>query len=336
MKSSPLVFAPKGDTDLILRKQTFRNHQESLPQAANAAAEEKDVDAEQDEQTELQQPVVNEFKDVTYFIESFGDLKNLKPFNDDGQDVELCYRVSSAHLMLVSPVFKAMLDGPFRESSRNKDGRFEVKKSECSASALLILLDIIHGHHRDVPKTMKLGLLTEMAILVDYYECHEIVEMFAENWIASVIQLNRSTQTGSHAKFLDNLYALLESFWSQDGGCHTEFTAMMLGMLIRQMLSFGLEIPRATERPAVEKSFSQLRDFSRNLKSPLWIGRDDDDDHECTFGDITGPWLSEIDKVDVCCGVKFETFRRRMEDPKLEGRATKKEKKRRKVDRHVS
>lgn len=27
-----------------------------------------------------------------------------------------------------------------------------------------------------------------MAILVDYYMCHEIVEMFAENWIASVIQ----------------------------------------------------------------------------------------------------------------------------------------------------
>lgn len=28
----------------------------------------------------------------------------------------------------------------------------------------------------------------EMAILVNYYECHEIVEMFAENWIASVVQ----------------------------------------------------------------------------------------------------------------------------------------------------
>ncbi|EXA34950.1 hypothetical protein FOVG_13735 [Fusarium oxysporum f. sp. pisi HDV247] len=90
--------------------------------------------------------------------------------------------------MLASPVFKAMLDGPFKESCRNQDGRFEAKAFEYSAEALLILLDIMHGHHRRVPKTMELSLLTEMAILVDYYMCHEIVEMFAENWIASVIQ----------------------------------------------------------------------------------------------------------------------------------------------------
>ncbi|KAI1055500.1 hypothetical protein LB506_011362 [Fusarium annulatum] len=216
MKSSILVFAPKGDTDLILRKPNFRSHHESLPQAANAAAEENDVDAEQDEQTELRQPVANEFKDVTYSIESLSDLKNLKPYNDDGQDVELCYRVSSAHLMLVSPVFKAMLDGPFSESCRNKDGRFEVRTSECSASALLILLDIIHGHHRDVPKTMELDLLTEMAILVDYYECHEIVEMFAENWIASVIQedeIERSShQTNMSRLFISWVFAKSELF----------------------------------------------------------------------------------------------------------------------------
>ncbi|PNP85398.1 hypothetical protein FNYG_01227 [Fusarium nygamai] len=293
--------------------------------------------------------------------------------------------------MLVLPVFKAMLDGPFRESSRNEDGRFEVITSESSASALLGLLDIIHGHHRDVPKTMELGLLTEMAILVDYYECHEIVEMFAKNWIASIMQkdeIERSTHQTNMSRlfiswvvgkdelfnsvvrtllkvtagpiqtdlplpsiildsieerrqaltqsFLDNIYTLLDSFWSKDGGCHTECTAMMLGMLVRQMLSFGLEIPRAIERPAVQKSFSQLRDFSSNLKSPSWIAMEDGDEHECTFADITGPWLVEIDKVNVCDGVRFGTFRRRMKDSKAEGRHTKKERKRRKIDRHHS
>ncbi|KAG5748088.1 hypothetical protein H9Q70_009248 [Fusarium xylarioides] len=193
MKPSLLVFAPKGDTDIILRKPNFRSHQKSLLQTAdpNTGAEENDEHSEQelqDDQNEPQLPVVEEFIDVTASIESLNDLKNLEPSNEHGQNVELRYRVSSAHLMLASPVFRAMLDGPFKESSRNGDGRFEVKTSECSAEALVILLDTMHGHHRDVPKTMEFSLLTEMAILVDYYECHEIVEMFAENWIASVIQ----------------------------------------------------------------------------------------------------------------------------------------------------
>ncbi|KAL5593268.1 hypothetical protein FOBRF1_012370 [Fusarium oxysporum] len=265
---------------------------------------------------ELERPASEEFKDVTSSIQSRGDLKNPKPFYEHGQNVELCYRVSSAHLMLASPVFKAMIDGPFKESCRNKYGRFEAKAFEYSAEALLILLDIMHGHHRRVPKSMELSLLTEMTILVDYYMCHE-------NWIASVIQENEIEGSDYQAnisrlfiswvfektelfnsivysilkltarpirtdiplpstildsleqrrqsltqRFLDNLYGLLDSFWSSDGGCHTECTAMMLGMLIKQMLSFGLEVPSPMGRPAEEKSFLQLQEFSTQLRSP--------------------------------------------------------------------
>ncbi|KAH7150985.1 hypothetical protein DER46DRAFT_650196 [Fusarium sp. MPI-SDFR-AT-0072] len=129
-----------------------------------------------------------EFKDVISSITNREDLKNLKAIDEQGQSVELRYRVSSAHLKLVSPVFKAMPSGPFVESFPNQDGRFEIRTSECNAEALLILLDIIHGRHRTVQKTMDLDLLREMAILVDYYKCDEIMEMFAENLIASAIK----------------------------------------------------------------------------------------------------------------------------------------------------
>ncbi|KAF5603855.1 hypothetical protein FPCIR_1130 [Fusarium pseudocircinatum] len=278
MKPSLLVFAPKGDTDLILRKPNFRSHQESLPPAAdpNVGAEENDEHGEQelqDDQNEPQLHVAEEFNDVTASIESLNHLKNLKPSNENKQNVKLRYRVLSAHLMLVSPVFKAMLDGPFRE-----------------------------GSYLPLP-----------SIILDS------------------IEKRRQALTQS---FLNNIYALLNSFWYSDGGCHTECTAMMLGMLIKQMLRFGLEVPKATGRPAIEKSFSQLRDFSGNLKSPLWVGRDDYEDHECTFEDITGPWLVEIDKVDVCSGVRFESFRSK--DSKSEARLTKKERKKRKRDRYLS
>ncbi|EWG55404.1 hypothetical protein FVEG_13411 [Fusarium verticillioides 7600] len=370
MKPSLLVFAPKGDTDIILRKPNFRSHQKSSPQAADpiAGAEENDQHAEQelqDDQNEPQLPVVEEFNDVTASIESLNDLKNLKPSNEDGQNVELRYRVSSAHLMLASPVFRAMLDGPFKESSRDEDGRFEVKTSECSAQALLILLDIIHGHHRDVPKTMEFSLLTEMAILVDYYECHEIVEMFAENWIASTIQeeeiegsdyqtnisrlfiswvfgkielfnsvvcsilkltagpirtdlplpstilgsLERCRQTLTQ-KFLDSIYELLDSFWSSDEGCDAECTAIMLGMLIKQMLRSGLEVPRPMSgRPAQEKSLLHLYEFSAQLRSPRWSHVSSSNAHGCRFSIITEPWLETLSKVDICHGVRFEDFK---------------------------
>ncbi|CVL03506.1 uncharacterized protein FPRN_11801 [Fusarium proliferatum] len=222
MKPSLLVFAPKGDTDIALRKPNFRSHKEPLPEASDSEAaeeeheeDEKSKDKAQDDQKQLKRPAWGYYKDVTSSIQSLDDLKNLKP-SYDGQNVELCYRVSSAHLILASPVFKAMLDGPFKESSHNKDGRFEVKTSECSAEALLILLDIMHGHHRDVPETIEISLLTEMAILVDYYECHEIVEMFAENWIASVIQEDdieeSDYQTNMSRLFISWVFGKIELF----------------------------------------------------------------------------------------------------------------------------
>ncbi|KAF4342042.1 hypothetical protein FBEOM_3973 [Fusarium beomiforme] len=311
---------------------------------------------------ELKQPGIEGFTDVTSSIQKLDDLKNLKPFYEHRQSIELRCRVSSAHLMLASPVFKAMLDGPFTESSRNKDGRFEVKTVECSAEALLILLDIIHGHHRGVPKTLDLPLLTEMAILVDYYECHEITEIFADNWIASVIQedeiegsdyqtnmsrlftswvFDKSALFNSvvHTilnltagpiqadlplpstilealdqrrlsltkQFLDNLYELLEAFWDNDGGCCTECTAIMLGTLIKQMLSFGLEVPRPMGRPAIEKSFLQLQEFSRNLKTPKW--QHNSRMYCCTFEAETEDWLLTMSDIDLCLGVRFEDFK---------------------------
>ncbi|RKK72447.1 hypothetical protein BFJ69_g10128 [Fusarium oxysporum] len=86
MKPSLLVFAPKGDTDIILRKPNFRSHPEPLPEAADPDAteeeneDEKGEQKEQDDQKELERPASEEFKDVTSSIQSRGDLKNLKPF----------------------------------------------------------------------------------------------------------------------------------------------------------------------------------------------------------------------------------------------------------------
>ena len=44
-------------------------------------------------------------------------------------------------------------------------------------------MNIIHGHTRKVPRSVSLEILAKFAVLVDYYECFEAVEVFTDMWI---------------------------------------------------------------------------------------------------------------------------------------------------------
>ncbi|CVL13004.1 uncharacterized protein FPRN_15022 [Fusarium proliferatum] len=195
MKTLILTFSPKGDTELILRRPNFRKRNDSKEAknedtAIETAIEDEvvklDDDKSEDGQpTEDQTHVLEVYSDRSSSVHNTDDLKALKASDENGLFFEIRFRVSSAHLILSSPVFKAMLDGPFSEGIRNNDNFFEVKAFEWNAEALVILLDIIHGHHRCLPKDVELDILIELAMLCDYYRCEEIVEVFAERWIAA-------------------------------------------------------------------------------------------------------------------------------------------------------
>lgn len=49
-----------------------------------------------------------------------------------------------------------------------------------------IVLNIIHGKGRKVPRKIDLHLLVDIAILVDDLECYEEMEMVADLWIDSL------------------------------------------------------------------------------------------------------------------------------------------------------
>lgn len=101
----------------------------------------------------------------------------------DEEDDEMRMRASSRHLSLASPVFSAMLDGPWKESIPDSQSSRRIVTSEWDTEAFLILLDIIHGHHRDVPRSVSLEMLGNISVLVDYYNCHEVTEIFVDIWI---------------------------------------------------------------------------------------------------------------------------------------------------------
>ena len=93
-------------------------------------------------------------------------------------------RVSSRHMILASIVFKAMLSRDFNEGvTLEKQGVLEVPLPDDDHAALLIVLNVIHGHIRKVPRQIDLQTLTKIAVLVDKYEFHESVEWFPDSWI---------------------------------------------------------------------------------------------------------------------------------------------------------
>lgn len=115
------------------------------------------------------------------------------------------YRVSRRHLCLASPVFRAMLEGPWMEATRNGQTTdiSEIRASEWDPEALLIILRLIHGLHKDVPRKVCVDTLCNIAAIVDYYQCHDVVEIFAERWLPAAREtLSNKSSIGTFKKCL--------------------------------------------------------------------------------------------------------------------------------------
>lgn len=95
--------------------------------------------------------------------------------------------VSSKHMSVASKVFKAMLQGGFRESIQLKEtGKIELPLPDDDAEAWKILVNIIHGRFRSIPLKVDLTMLTQLAILVDKYQMHEIVYSYIPAWKTAI------------------------------------------------------------------------------------------------------------------------------------------------------
>ncbi|KAF2233973.1 hypothetical protein EV356DRAFT_502906 [Viridothelium virens] len=94
-------------------------------------------------------------------------------------------RVSSRHLALASSHYSHMLEGKCNEADTiRNNGAVEVKVEDVDADALVILMYIIEGKTRDVPKEVTLEMLAKMAVIVFLYRRHGTVEVFTDMWIA--------------------------------------------------------------------------------------------------------------------------------------------------------
>ncbi|KAK1636321.1 hypothetical protein BDP81DRAFT_489675 [Colletotrichum phormii] len=107
-----------------------------------------------------------------------------EPSQESYEEPVVKYLVSSKHLALASRYFSTKLSGPWIEASfKHADGCFHMDATDWDPEVLLILMQVIHGKMRSVPRQIDLGTLAKMAVLVDYYDCHEVIELYSFIWI---------------------------------------------------------------------------------------------------------------------------------------------------------
>ncbi|KAF5534438.1 integral membrane protein [Fusarium mexicanum] len=91
---------------------------------------------------------------------------------------------SKKHLTLASRRAAKLFSSQFKEASVESDGLHHWKfEAIFNHEAFALVLKIIHGKTRGIPRTTKLDLLADIAAIVDDLQCHEAVAYFSENWL---------------------------------------------------------------------------------------------------------------------------------------------------------
>ncbi|KAG5989150.1 hypothetical protein E4U52_005865 [Claviceps spartinae] len=179
MKDSRFDLDPQGDTILVLR----------CPKKEQPDADPSD-DPPDDEGTHEQTPEPIAPDDEPSVPNDGGDAREQNAENNEVQ-----FRLSSRHLALASPVFKTMLNGTWKESAAPSDQskksakprkppkkdsdsstRYDLTATEWDDEVFLMLMNIIHGRNTLVPLSIDLTTLVKLSVLVDYYQCQEVTE----------------------------------------------------------------------------------------------------------------------------------------------------------------
>ncbi|KAI0434272.1 hypothetical protein F5Y09DRAFT_266127 [Xylaria sp. FL1042] len=99
------------------------------------------------------------------------------------EEEEWRFKASSKHLSLASTNIKKMMTGWREGNETHDDGLVHWGLSGFDVDAISIILSVIHGLNRRVPRTVSLARLAQIALVVDYLDCHEVMELYASIWV---------------------------------------------------------------------------------------------------------------------------------------------------------
>ncbi|OAL26300.1 hypothetical protein AYO20_10177 [Fonsecaea nubica] len=170
-----VVFDPSGDVFLLLERTDITPTDDVTPHQPTGDAPAHDVPAD-DAPTDgisIDQSVIEISKQLN---DADGDPSAKLA----RREVEL--QVSSKHLSLASKVLCHCLEGlPIGD----KDVR-TIPLPHDDLGAMQILLNIIHGLTRRVPRRVDVSVLSRVVVLIDKYEFHETAEVLTDIWLESL------------------------------------------------------------------------------------------------------------------------------------------------------
>ncbi|KAM0380700.1 hypothetical protein ACHAO7_008509 [Fusarium culmorum] len=129
--------------------------------------------------------------DSRHEYHEYGEIPGSSP----GQ-VEIRVLVSGKHLELGSDYFTELFSSPGAEQLIGDSGFYELQARGWDPVAHQTVLAILHGYHKDVPKSPSIELLAELTMVVNHYGCHESVEPHAKVWVEH-LRSNLPTEYGS-------------------------------------------------------------------------------------------------------------------------------------------
>ncbi|KAF5622289.1 integral membrane protein [Fusarium sp. NRRL 52700] len=124
-------------------------------------------------------------------IDSEGDTLIILPVQPaspesetEDSPTEKHFLCSKKHLTLACRRAAKLFSSQFKEASVESDGLYHWKfEGIFNDEAFELVLKIIHGKTRNIPRSVKLDLLANIATIVDDLECHEAVAFFSTNWL---------------------------------------------------------------------------------------------------------------------------------------------------------
>ncbi|CAG7559034.1 unnamed protein product [Fusarium equiseti] len=164
---------PDGDTLFILRH--------SDAPFATGEFEERWSNALPGYQTEASKR--NEDPVVTRRHETVEEYSSLVQANS--QSSHLRFRLSSALLIDTSSYFKKSLSEKWNTPDPESGYKWTLEGKDWDGEAFLLLMNILHNKVRAVPRDIGPEMFAKVAVLVDYYGCHEVFELWADVWISS-------------------------------------------------------------------------------------------------------------------------------------------------------
>ena len=86
--------------------------------------------------------------------------------------------------MLTSAYFEKMFTPRWREGQElGANGLMILDVPDTDPSTFLIILNVIHCRGSRAPRSVDFNTLTELAVLTDYFQCHEALERYPSLWL---------------------------------------------------------------------------------------------------------------------------------------------------------